>query len=54
MLTLILKNCFKEKEISEDEERHAEADIQKLTDKYTAEVDEVVAGQGKRVDGDLS
>ena len=37
------KELLKEKEISEDQERQAESEIQKLTDKYTAEVDEVVA-----------
>jgi len=36
-----LKALLKEKEISEDEERRAEQDIQKLTDKYVAEVDKV-------------
>lgn len=33
------KELLKEKEISEDDERRAEDNIQKLTDKYTAEVD---------------
>jgi len=36
-----LKTMVKEKEMSEDEERRAEDEIQKLTDKYIAEVDEV-------------
>lgn len=36
------KSLLKDKEISEDEERNAEDAIQKLTDKYTAEVDELV------------
>ncbi len=36
-----IKNLLKEKEITEDEERGAEADIQKLTDKYVAEADNV-------------
>lgn len=34
------KDLQKEKEISEDEERRAIDDVQKLTDKYVAEVDE--------------
>lgn len=34
-----LKNLLKEKEISEDEQRRAEDVIQKLTDKYIAEID---------------
>jgi ribosome recycling factor len=36
------KDLQKEKEISEDDERRAEVTIQQLTDKYVAEVDEVV------------
>ncbi len=36
------KSLLKEKEISEDEARAAEDTIQKLTDKYTAEVDKLV------------
>lgn len=34
-----LKDLVKEKEISEDEERRAADDVQKLTDKFVAEVD---------------
>jgi len=33
------KDLLKEKEISEDEERGAQEDIQKLTDRYVKEVD---------------
>jgi len=36
------KELLKDKEISEDEERQAEAAIQKITDKRTAEVDAVL------------
>ncbi|MGM0594849.1 MAG: ribosome recycling factor [Pseudomonadota bacterium] len=36
------KSLLKDKEISEDESRAAEEAIQKLTDKYTAEVDKLV------------
>jgi len=36
-----LKGLLKEKEISEDDERAAEEAIQKLTDKYTGQVDQV-------------
>lgn len=36
------KSLLKDKEISEDEEKQAEASIQVLTDKYVAQVDEVV------------
>ncbi len=35
----MLKDLLKEKEISEDEERKAEDDIQKLTDRFVAEVE---------------
>lgn len=37
-----LKMLLKEKEITEDEERRAQDEIQKLTDKYIAEVDKVL------------
>lgn len=36
-----LKDALKKKECSEDEERRAQDDIQKLTDKYVAEVDKL-------------
>ncbi len=36
------KELLKEKEISEDEERKAEEQIQKLTDQHVAEVDKVL------------
>ena len=36
------KSLLKDKEISEDEEKQAEANIQTLTDKYVAQVDDVV------------
>ena len=37
-----LKDLIKEKEISEDDERRAEADVQKLTDHYIAEIDKLL------------
>lgn len=37
-----LKDLVKEKEISEDEERRAADDIQKLTDKFVAEIEKAV------------
>lgn len=40
-----LKELLKEKEISEDEERRSEEEIQKLTDKHIAEVDKVLAAK---------
>lgn len=38
-----VKKLLKEKSISTDDERRAQEDIQKLTDKYVAEVDKVLA-----------
>ncbi|AMO36361.1 ribosome-recycling factor [Thauera humireducens] len=38
-----LKDAVKDKEISEDDERRAEEDVQKLTDKYVAEIDKLLA-----------
>lgn len=43
-----LKDLLKEKSISEDDERRAQDDIQKLTDRYIAEIDKVL--QAKEVD----
>ncbi len=42
-----VKDLLKEKEITEDEERRAEDAIQKLTDKFVAEVDVVLAAKEK-------
>lgn len=38
-----LKEAVKEKEISEDDERRGQDDIQKLTDKYIGEIDQMLA-----------
>jgi ribosome recycling factor len=38
-----LKDAVKDKAISEDDERRAEEDIQKLTDRYVAEIDKLLA-----------
>lgn len=43
-----LKDLEKEKEISEDEERRAQDDVQKITDSFTAEVDKAL--QSKEAD----
>jgi len=37
-----LKKLLKDKEISEDDERRSQDDIQKLTDKYVAEIDKML------------
>ncbi|MDR3394480.1 MAG: ribosome recycling factor [Parasulfuritortus sp.] len=42
-----LKDLLKEKEISEDDERRAQDDIQKLTDKFIAEMEKVLAEKEK-------
>lgn len=42
-----LKDALKKHEIPEDEERRAQDDIQKLTDKYVAEVDRLLAEKEK-------
>jgi len=42
-----LKDLLKEKEISEDEERRATEEIQKLTDTYIAKIDEALAEKEK-------
>src|SRR5690606_37179537 len=40
-----LKDLVKEKEISEDDERRAADEVQKLTDKYVAEVEKALEGK---------
>jgi ribosome recycling factor len=40
-----LKELFKEKQITEDEQRRAETIVQKLTDKYIGELDQIVANK---------
>ena len=40
-----LKTMVKNKEISEDEERREEESVQKLTDKYIAELDKILAAK---------
>ena len=44
-----LKDMLKKKEVSEDDERRAQDDIQKLTDRFVAEVDKLVAEKEKEV-----
>ncbi len=43
----MVKNKLKSKEISEDQQRAADQDIQKLTDRYTGKVDKMVADKEK-------
>ena len=42
-----LKEMLKEKLVSEDDDRRAQDDVQKLTDKYVAEIDAVLADKEK-------
>ncbi len=44
-----VRDLEKEKEISEDEERKAQDDIQKMTDKFIAEVDRVLSVKEKEL-----
>ena len=44
-----LKDMLKKKEVSEDDERRAQDEVQKLTDRYMAEIDKVVAEKEKEV-----
>jgi ribosome recycling factor len=41
----MLKDMVKEKEISEDDERRGQDDVQKLTDKMIKRVDELLAAK---------
>jgi ribosome recycling factor len=40
-----LKKLLKDHEVSEDDERHAQVEVQKLTDRYIAEIDKVLHGK---------
>ena len=40
-----LKDLLKEKAVSEDDERRAQDDVQKLTDKFIAEIDKLLAAK---------
>jgi ribosome recycling factor len=44
-----LKDLLKKKEISEDDERRAQDDVQKLTDKFVADIDRMVADKEKEI-----
>ncbi|MBX7514858.1 ribosome recycling factor [Qipengyuania sp. GH38] len=44
-----LKDDEKSKEISEDEQKRSEAEVQKLTDKYVADADEAVAKKQQEI-----
>ena len=40
-----LKELLKSKAVSEDEERRAQEEVQKLTDRYVADIDKTIAGK---------
>jgi ribosome recycling factor len=44
-----LKDLLKEKLVSQDDDRRAQDDVQKLTDKYVAEIDQVLAEKEKEL-----
>lgn len=44
-----IKDLLKEKMISQDEERKAEGDIQKLTDKHVADIEQLLTAKEKEV-----
>jgi len=44
-----IKDLLKEKLISQDDERRAEGEVQKLTDKYVADIDQVLVAKEKEI-----
>jgi ribosome recycling factor len=44
-----IKELLKEKLISQDDERRGETEVQKLTDKYVAEIDQLLAAKEKEI-----
>ena len=42
-----LKDALKKKEVSEDDERRIQDDVQKLTDRFVAEIDKILADKEK-------
>ncbi len=44
-----LKKAEKDEHVSEDERKHGENEVQKLTDKYIKQVDEILAGKEKEI-----
>ena len=44
-----IERLTKDKEISEDDQRRAEGEVQKLTDKYIAEIDKIVEAKEKEI-----
>lgn len=44
-----LKDLLKKREVSEDEERRAQDEVQKLTDRFVAEIDRLIAEKEKEI-----
>ncbi len=44
-----LKELLKKKEVTEDEERHAQEDVQKLTDRFVNDIDRQIADKEKEI-----
>jgi len=44
-----LKDMLKEKLVSQDDDRRAQEEVQKLTDKYVAEIDQILAEKEKEL-----
>ncbi|MFZ5540978.1 MAG: ribosome recycling factor [Pseudomonadota bacterium] len=44
-----LKELLKKKEVSEDDERRAQEEVQKLTDRFVAEIDRLIAEKEKEI-----
>ncbi len=44
-----LKDLLKKREVSEDEERRAQEEIQKLTDRFVADIDKLIAEKEKEI-----
>ncbi len=44
-----LKKAEKDEHVSEDERKHGENEVQKLTDKYIKQVDDILAGKEKEI-----
>jgi len=40
-----LKKLLKDHAVAEDDERHAQQDVQKLTDRFIAEIDKILAAK---------
>jgi ribosome recycling factor len=44
-----LKKLAKDKEISEDDERRSQDEVQKMTDRFVAEIDKIISDKEKEI-----